>query len=377
MKMKHDKFNPKISKKSNAENKRKKNIFMKSAGYYNFNTIKTSNLGKKNNYLISLLGKKGQKNLNLNKFGMNYKKNNKNEIYLTSGFENINNKKEDKVRPLHRNINIRLNLNSEIINNNFGNYCFSSKNQNIHKSMSNTYLNEKIKEKDKLITKLQSELLELQEFLSQLQNDKQNELYLTYNTIKDKDNPNTTSYNNSLTAFLNAPSILKFNKSNLNIRNTTGKYKKAPLYFNSGFNTIKGGFRTRKNFIRSFSSSSSPRIFFPHKLDNIDSYNNNFPIKSFKRKNEKSLRINYNSNPNILFKKNYLFPSPKSYFSRQLSYSNYELENDNINNSNSTFNSNYKFVDKCEKLKTRMKLVLNKYTIIINELSNKCKEKKK
>ena len=125
------------------------------------------------------------------------------------------------------------------------------------------------------------------------------------------------------------------------------------------------------------SSSSSPRIFFPHKLDNIDSYNNNFPIKSFKRKNEKSLRINYNSNPNILFKKNYLFPSPKSYFSRQLSYSNYELENDNINNNNSTFNSNYKFVDKCEKLKTRMKLVLNKYTIIINELSNKCKEKKK
>ena len=308
---------------------------------------------------------------------MNYKKNNKNEIYLTSGFENLNNKKEDKVRPLHRNINIRLNLNSEIINNNFGNYCFSSKNQNIHKSMSNTYLNEKIKEKDKLITKLQSELLELQEFLSQLQNDKQNELYLTYNTIKDRDNPNTTSYNNSLTAFLNAPSILKFNKSNLNIRNTTGKYKKAPLYFNSGLNTIKGGFRTRKNFIRSFSSSSSPRIFFPHKLDNIDSYNNNFPIKSFKRKNEKSLRINYNSNPNILFKKNYLFPSPKSYFSRQLSYSNYELENDNINNSNSTFNSNYKFVDKCEKLKTRMKLVLNEYTIIINELSNKCKEKKK
>ena len=375
--MKHEKFNPNISKKSNIENKRKKNIFMKSAGYYNFNTIKTSNLGKKKNYLISLLGKKGQKNLNLNKFGMNYKKNNKNEIYLTSGFEKLNNKKEDKVRPLHRNINIRLNLNSEIINNNFGNYCFSAKNQNIHKSMSNTYLNEKIKEKDKLITKLQSELLELQEFLSRLQNDKQNELYLTYNTIKDRDNPNTTSYTNSLTAFLNAPSILKFNRSNSNIRNTTGKYKKAPLYFNSGFNTIKGGFRTRKNFIRSFSSSSSPRIFFPHKLDNIESYNNNFPIKSFKRKNDKDLRINYNSNPNILFKKNYQFPSPKYFFTRQLSYSNYELENDNVNNSNSTFNSNYKFVDKCEKLKMRMKLVLNKYTIIINELSYKCKEKKK
>ena len=375
--MKHEKFNPNISKKSNIENKRKKNIFMKSTGYYNFNTIKTSNLGKKKNYLISLLGKKGQKNLNLNKFGMNYKKNNKNEIYLTSGFENLNNKKEDKVRPLHRNINIRLNLNSEIINNNFGNYCFSAKNQNIHKSMSNTYLNEKIKEKDKLITKLQSELLELQEFLSRLQNDKQNELYLTYNTIKDRDIPNTTSYTNSLTAFLNAPSILKFNRSNLNIRNTTGKYKKAPLYFNSGFNTIKGGFRTRKNFIRSFSSSSSPRIFFPHKLDNIESYNNNFPIKSFKRKNDKDLRINYNSNPNILFKKNYQFPSPKYFFTRQLSYSNYELENDNVNNSNSTFNSNYKFVDKCEKLKMRMKLVLNKYTIIINELSYKCKEKKK
>ena len=377
MKMKHEKFNPNTSKKSNIENKRKNNIFMKSSGSYNFNTIKTSNLGKKKNYLISLLGKKNPKNLNLNKFVMNYKKNNKNEIYLTSGFENINNKKENKVRPLHRNINIRLNLNSEIINNNFGNYCFSTKNQNIHKSMSNFNLNERIKEKDKLITKLQSELLELQEFLSQLQNDKQNELYLTYKTMKDKDNSNTISYNNSLTAFLNAPSILKFNKSNLNIRNHAGKNKKAPLYFHSGFNTIKGGFRTRRNFIRSFSSTSSPRIFFPRELDNVDSYNNNFPIKSFKNKKDKNLRINYNSNPNIFFKKNYQFPSPKSYFTRHLSYSNYELDNNEINNSNSCFNNNYKFVDKCEKLKTRMKLILNKYTIIINELNNKYKEKKK
>ena len=50
----HEKFNPNISKNYNIENKRKNNIFMKSAGRNNFNTIKISNLGKKN-YLISLI----------------------------------------------------------------------------------------------------------------------------------------------------------------------------------------------------------------------------------------------------------------------------------------------------------------------------------
>ena len=74
-------------------------------------------------------------------------------------------------------------------------------------------------------TNLQSELLQLQEYLSQLQTDKQNELYLTYNSIKNIDNSKTDN-NNSLTALLNAPSFLKFNKSSSKIRNKTNKKKK-------------------------------------------------------------------------------------------------------------------------------------------------------
>ena len=102
------------------------------------------------------------------------------------------------------------------------------------------------------------------------------------------------------------------------------------------------------------------------------SYINNFPIKFFKKKN---LRINYGKNPIYFIKKNYQFPSPKYYFTRLLNYSHYELENNDINNSNTSFNNNCKLLDKCEKLKMRIKFVLNKYTIIINEFYNKDKEK--
>ena len=343
--MKHAKSNANVFKKNSTENKRKGNIVMKSLGNSNFNTIKASNLGRKKNYLISLLGKKNTKNLNLNKFELKNKKtnnikynNNKKEIYLTNFIEDIIKKKETKVRPFNRNINIRLNLNSEIINNNFGNYSISAKNQNFHKSMSSINLNEKIKEKDKLITNLQTELLQLQEYLSQLQTDKQNELYLTYNTIKNIDN-SKSSYTNSLTALLNAPAYLKFNKSNSKIRNKTSKKIKTPFYLLSGLSTTKEGFKAKKNFIRSFSSTSSPRVLLPHKLDNVDSYNNNFPIKNFKRKNDKNLGINFNSNPNtILFKKSQQFTSPKSYYTRHLSYSNYELTNNKAINTNNIHN---------------------------------------
>ena len=375
--MKHAKSNANVFKKNSTENKRKGNIVMKSLGNSNFNTIKASNLGRKKNYLISLLGKQNTKNLNLNKFELKNKKtnnikynNNKKEIYLTNFIEDIIKKKETKVRPFNRNINIRLNLNSEIINNNFGNYCVSAKNQNFHKSMSSINLNEKIKEKDKLITNLQTELLQLQEYLSQLQTDKQNELYLTYNTIKNIDN-SKSSYTNSLTALLNAPAYLKFNKSNSKIRNKTSKKIKTPFYLLSGLSTTKEGFKAKKNFIRSFSSTSSPRVLLPHKLDNVDSYNNNFPIKSFKRKNDKNLGINFNSNPNILFKKNQQFTSPKSYYTRHLSYSNYELTNNKAINTNNINTNNQLLVGKCEKLKKRMKKILNKYLLIINELTNK------
>ena len=379
--MKHAKSNKNLVKKNNGENNRKTNIFIKSSGYQNFKTIKTTNSKIRQNYLLSLLGKKTPKNLNLNKFYLNKKNKNNNikkEIYLSSGFENLNKNKENKEikeKPIQRNINIRLNLNSEIINNNFGN-CFW-KNQNYHKSMSSINMNEKIKEKDKLITKLQTELLQLQEFLNQLQKDKEKELYSTYNTIKNIDNFGSNFYNNSLTALLNVPAILKFNKSNQKIRNNLNINKNKSYNFYTSFNTNKSNFKSKHNFIRSFSTSSSPRFIFPHKLDNVGSYNNNFPIKSLSRKKDKNLRINYISNPNIAIKKNYNFPPTKSYFSKQLSFSDYDYENYNFNNSNNFSEINYMLFDKCEKLKKRTKTILNKYNILINESYNKCIEKEK
>ena len=381
--MKQSKSNKKILKQSiNSNNNNKKaNIFIKSKGSHNFNTIKTTNPNNRKNYLLSLLGKKASNNLNLNNFGLNYKKNNnknnKKEIFLTSGFNNFKNKiiynTNNIIKPLPRNINIRLNLNNEIINNNFGNYCLSTKNQNIHKSMSNINLNEKIKEKDKIITKLQTELLQLQEFLNELQKNKQNELFSSYNSMKSldiSDKDNNYNYNRSLTALLNIPSMLKFNKSNPKLKKNLNINNNVLYHVCPNFNTIKGNFKSKHNFIRSFSSNSSPRMGLPHKLDNVGFYNNNFPIKSLNRKKEKSLRINFNSNPNISYKKNnYKFLSPKSFCYRQLSYSN--INNENINNQNYKSNDNNNFFNKCEKLKKRTKILLNRYSLIINELNNK------
>ena len=105
---------------------RKTNGFKKSTtnNYNKSNNIK----GRKN--LISLLEKNTSiTSFNSKKFNFNSKnKNNiKNVLYLSSGVEKA--KKDDDYKTNHnqRNINIRLNLNSEIINNNFNNYFTTKK----------------------------------------------------------------------------------------------------------------------------------------------------------------------------------------------------------------------------------------------------------
>ena len=377
--MKHAKSNTNIIKRNILGKNKKTNNFQKYKGSNYFNTIKTSTMKKPKNYLISLLknNNQNQKNLNLKTKNEFYPKSiyykNKKDIYLTSNFNNNNIRKEDFNKPFQRNINIRLNLNSEIINNNFGDYCNSTKNTNLDKNRNVINYNEKIKEKDKLITQLQSELLQMQKYFNRIQKDKQNQLYSTFNTMKLNNNNDSNTNNHSLTIFLNKPSILKFNKSQKKLRNK--------LYINTGLRTSKEAFKSispnskkNHNFVRCF--SSSPRVFFPYKLDNIETFNNNnFPIKNLYRKKDKKLRLNYNSNPNIILKKNNKFPSPKSYFTRQLSYSSYEYNKKKLNN-NSTNSENKIFIDKCEKLKKRTRALLNKYSILINELNKKFKGKK-
>ena len=377
-------------KKAKDKNK-KTNIFKKSYGnsnqYYNYiksnnsNNSGNSKIGRKN-YLISLLEKNTPKTINSNKFNLNSKKSNiTKEIYLTSAFENMSNitknksKSKSKSKFHHGSINIKLNLNNEIINNNFNNY-YTSKNKNFHKSRSNINLNEKMKEKDKLITKLQKELLQSQELLNQIQKEKQNELSITYNTIKkynrlDKNN----NHNRSLNALLKSPSLLKFNYNNNKIRMN----KNNNNLFNSGFytsNNIKYGVAPsspKSNYIRCF--SSSPHRFFTYNLDNLEFYNTNFSAKSsLYQKSNNNIKLNNKSNSNLFMRKNNKFPSrPELYFTRQLSYSNYnykdlKINNDN-NNNNLTFNKEFK--DKCQKLKKRAKILLNNFILLINEQNEK------
>ena len=364
--MKHARSNTNLLKKINGGKNKKTNIFKKASGHQNFNYINSNNQTGRKNYLISLLDKNTTPtNFNSNKFNINSKKNREKQIYLTSAIESKNNNIENgnKSRGHHGNINIRLNLNNEIINNNFNNYNTSIKNKNFHKSKSNINVNDKIKEKDKLITKLQKELLQSQEFLNQLQKDKQNELTVTYNTIKNIDNLNK-NISRSLTALLNTPSLLTFNYKNKNKVN-----KNDYNFFNSGFYSTNNrkykitSSTTKPNYIRCF--SSSPRRLFSCNIENVDSNNSN----KFNKKANKNINIINNSNTNIKINKNNEKPSLNDiYFTRQTSHSNY---NNNINH-------NYDFKDKCQKLKKRAKLLLNSYILLIKEHENiKEKDKKK
>ena len=363
--MSHARSNTNMLKKVYSSKNKKTNIFKKSTVNINLNYIKSNNQSGKKNYLISLLDKNTPTNFNSKKYNFNVRKSNDKEIYLTSGINSNNTEDRTKNKTKNGNINIRLNLNSEIINNNFNNYNNSTKNKNMYRSKSNMSENKKIKEKDKLITKLQKELLQSQEFLNQLQNDKQNELIFTYNTIKKMDNMDK-NFNRSLTSFLTTPSLLKFNYNYKN--KNRGNINKNYNSFNTGFysnNKRKYKIKSsspKSNYARCLSSSSH-RFF---SLENIDMYNSNFPtMNTFNKKSNTNIRINYNSNPNLLVNKNDEIYSPNDlYFSRQISKSNFK--NDKKDNND--------FLKKKKKLKNRRRTLLNNYISLIKEVS--CKNKK-
>ena len=371
--MKKAKSNTNVLKKLNGGKNKKTNIFKKPSAHQNSNYIKSNYQTGRKNYLISLLDKNTLTHYDSNKFNFNHKKNSIKEIYLTSAIENKNSIEDlNKNKYRHGNINIRLNLNSEIINNNFNNYYnynHSTKKKIFHKSKSNTSINEKIKEKDKLITKLQKELLQSQEFLNQLQKDKQNELIFTYNTIKKIDKLDK-NFNRSLTALLNTPSLLKFNHNN----NKANINKKDFNVFNSGFYSTNNrkykitSSSPKSNYIRCF--SSSPNRFFSYNLDSLETYNSNIlKKKTFNKISNKNIGFIHNSKTNIFMNQNdEIAPNEEIYFSRQISYSNCNTKN---------INNNSDFIDKCQKLKKRANLLLNNYMILIKEQNLKSKNKKK
>jgi hypothetical protein len=333
----------------------------------NQNNINQNNIIGKRNILLSLLSK-NYKN-KTNELVFNIKKNKTKEIFANSGIESFNIEDGSKKNQHHGNINLRLNLNNEIINNNFNN-CYSSiKQKKMHKSLSNITINEKLKEKDKYIIQLQKELLKSQEFLNRLQKDKQNELSMEYHTIQKIDSLDKYKSSSSLTSLLN-----KQKKNNNKKRGSINK--KRNNAYNTGFysnnNNIKSKYNSspKSNYLRYFSSSHR---FLCYNLDNFETYNSNYLTRnSLYKKSQKSIKYNKNSNSNsnkYVKKNDKLSLSDELYFTGQVSNSNYDTINIKYQNENIS-----EFIEKYQILKKRAKLLLNNYISLIKELNVKSKK---
>ena len=114
----------------------------------------------------------------------------------------------------------------------------------------------------------------------------------------------------------------------------------------------------KSNYIRCF--SSSPNRFFSFNLDNLESYNSNFSLRnSLYQKSNNNIKLNKKSNSNIFIKRNEKISNPTElYIQKQLSYSNTNSRN---------LSKNKLFIDKCENLKKRAKLLLNNYISLFSK----------
>lgn len=155
-------------------------------------------------------------------------------------------------------INIRLNLNSEVINNNYNSH--TTKNKNV--------FDEIIKEKDKQISRLQHELINSQNLINKLQKEK--ETLATTMTMQNLMNSNfeneeitTTSNNRAISTTKSLGNI----KTNPVISNNNTKKN----YYNTNNNSINTNHITN-NFL--ISSPKSKRILSPKYFSStIPNYN--------------------------------------------------------------------------------------------------------
>lgn len=398
--MKHAKSNINILKKSRVINQIKSNNFKKSSTNQINNNIESNN-NKNRKFLLRLLEKNNtKKTINTSKIfyvGSNGSPNKLYSINKSSINKNLYNGTSKTLRNggfyrgVHGNINIRLNLNSEIINNNY----IRSKGESQKYYVTKIDMNEKLKEKEKQITKLQKNLLESQKLLNKLQKDKQKEISITYNSfkkvdefnnsknirytisnffipnyeknikilktnlcirnskkktknkIRNKKNSKYINGNNSLSEFFNFPSILKFNyiKNRNNERNII-KYKN--INFNPNNSGNKKGISIQSNYLRCF--SSSPNRFISYCLNKFNSFSKSSK-NIFKQKANKKRRLI----PNL----NTAFKNDESFF---VPRQNSDFFISNFVNSS--------FVSKCEELKKKAKILLNNYINLSNSLIN-------
>ena len=397
--MKHANSNLNVLKKNTVPSKKtKNNNFLKppmssnNKNYININKAQSKNTN--NNILINLLYKdkskislysnlmqkyknetSHEKNANcLYSFNnqMNNINKNLNNNYSFSLSNSLNYKAEKENRG---HINIRLNLNNEIINNNF-----TQQSKSKHKSL-NINMIEKIKEKDCLITKLQKDLLQSQELLHKLQKDKQKELSFTYNSVKSFDNLNNLSKDiyqqkdfftqtSEKEDKITKTNIIKFNVNNkkINANFSNHKIKKNKKKLKSNFKNSLSGICSNKkryhspksnNHLKCF--SSSPNKCHSHGMEQYD-----FCISLSK----------YNLRKKTGIKSEIIKSDFRSNYNYKTTRTKYPLPtNVIINEKKNSLISFSEIKDKCKKLKEKTNKVLVNYLLLIDYY--RCINKKK
>ena len=242
-------------------------------------------------------------------------------------FQKINsNNPNSDIKEENNNINIRLNLNSEIINNNY----FHNKKK--HHSSDQIY-NEKminlINKKDKKINQLKKALNESESILKQLQKQKNKSL-------------NEISKNSSLTKN-NSKKILNLKISKKNTFNPT---------FNSTTTTNSNYISNEQNYTNFFSNPTSTRKKINNKFFSPTQNN-----------------ILYNSDDNSLNNRNFTPENNKKnncIFANKIYKDNQGLKIIKVNSRNIIYKS-FDLKNNLEKLKKRTKNILNAYLVLINK----------
>lgn len=234
--------------------------------------------------------------------------------------------------------NIRLNLNHEIINKNFP----TENNRTVNKRKNNDiYYKEKIKEKNIRINKLKKDLILSEMILNKLKN-KDNRSDMLYDINYDSVNYENTNSNNNITKinfYKNHRTLtLNFNGDNCNFNN-----KKVNSLTNIGpigsiltFNYINNNISYNNNYKKSVSpeNKSIHKNNYFYSLPNRNNFNYN--KGSLSTKNDNKTKIIFIKKSGPFCEKNVNDDKPK---------------NDDFK----------KFVEKCDDLKKRTKILLNKY----------------
>lgn len=265
----------------------------------------------------------------------------------------------------HGNINIRLNLKNQFINNNTSNF------NNITEVNYRLDMTEKLKEKDLKIIQLQNELLKSQEIINnfQIKNNLEINKYNKLNNSVNEKNICLTSVDKILKTAFNG-----YSSNNLIKEKTSNRksYKNCFLKRSGNKNIIdyisksktKEKFE-KKNFTKENNKTNK----------NIDSGNNKKKQSDYLRlflplsySNNEKPRFNSYSN-NRKNTKNSMKSNTENMSKREKNKNNFIINIEKKENSEEFL----KFCKKCQELKTKTKNLLDKY---IN-LSDMCKVKKK